>query len=160
MSAKSHGITSRRPPDAIMISPVNHADSSDARNTAIGAMSDGCPMRPRGVMATSCCSNSLLAGPEVPVELAAVVGKMMAKEPERRFQEPKQVAQALLPFFKKGSSGSVRPKPDVSQAGQTNARWSVSTPTQAATDAGRSAAPDEEMATPSAKQSKRPGTSS
>ena len=95
-----------------------------------------------------------LARPEVPIEVAAIVAKMMAKEPERRFQEPKQVAQALLPFFKKGSSGSVRPKPDVSQAGQTNARWSVCTPTQAATDAGRSAAPDEEMAKPTAKRSK------
>ena len=27
---------------------------------------------------------------------------MMAKEPKRRFQEPKEVAEALLPFFKKG----------------------------------------------------------
>ena len=44
-----------------------------------------------------------LAGPEVPVELAALVAKMMAKEPERRFQEPKEVAQALAPFFKNRS---------------------------------------------------------
>ena len=41
--------------------------------------------------------------PEVPVELAAVVAKMMAKEPERRFQKPKEVAQALKPFFKPGN---------------------------------------------------------
>ncbi len=34
-----------------------------------------------------------LARPEVPVELAVLVGKMMAKEPKRRFQEPKEVAQ-------------------------------------------------------------------
>ena len=68
-----------------------------------------------------------LARPEVPVELAALVAKMMAKEPERRFQEPKQVAQALMPFFKKGTHGSVRSKPEVSQAGQTNAGRSVST---------------------------------
>ena len=86
-----------------------------------------------------------LARPEVPIELAAIVGKMMAKEPERRFQEPKQVAQALMPFFKKGSPGSVGSKPEVSQAGQTNAGRSVSTPTQPATDAGRSAARDEEV---------------
>ena len=46
-----------------------------------------------------------LARPEVPVELAALVAKMMAKEPERRFQEPKEVAQALTPFFKKGDAG-------------------------------------------------------
>ena len=37
-----------------------------------------------------------LARPEVPVELAALVAKMMAKEPERRFQEPKEVAQAVV----------------------------------------------------------------
>ena len=42
--------------------------------------------------------------PEVPSELAALVAKMMAKEPGRRFQEPKEVAQALIPFFKKGAS--------------------------------------------------------
>jgi serine/threonine protein kinase len=45
-----------------------------------------------------------LARPEVPVELAALVAKMMAKEPERRFQEPKEVAQALKPFFTKANS--------------------------------------------------------
>ena len=38
--------------------------------------------------------------PEVPAELAAVVAKMLAKEPERRYQEPKEVAQALTPFFR------------------------------------------------------------
>ena len=37
-----------------------------------------------------------LVRPEVPAELAALVAKMMAKEPERRFQEPKEVAQALI----------------------------------------------------------------
>ena len=42
-----------------------------------------------------------LARPDVPVELAALVAKMMAKEPERRFREPKEVAQALIPFFKR-----------------------------------------------------------
>ena len=41
-----------------------------------------------------------LVRPEVSVELAALVAKMMAKEPERRFQEPKEVAQALGPHFK------------------------------------------------------------
>ncbi len=41
-----------------------------------------------------------LARPAVPLELAALVARMMAKEPERRFQTPKAVAQALKPFFK------------------------------------------------------------
>jgi serine/threonine protein kinase len=45
-----------------------------------------------------------VARPEVPAELAALVAKMMAKEPERRFQTPKEVAQALVPFFKKGET--------------------------------------------------------
>ena len=38
--------------------------------------------------------------PEVPMELAAVVAKMMAKEPGRRYQTPAEVAQALKPFLK------------------------------------------------------------
>ncbi len=63
-----------------------------------------------------------LARPEVPVELAALVAKMMAKEPERRFQTPKEVAQALTPFFKKGSVASAGSKPEFSQAGQAHAR--------------------------------------
>ncbi len=42
--------------------------------------------------------------PEVPSELAALVAKMMAKDPGRRFQTPGEVAQALTPFFKKGSA--------------------------------------------------------
>src|SRR5436190_21696511 len=44
-----------------------------------------------------------LARPEVPVEVAAIVAKMMAKEPDRRFQTPAEVASALAPFFKKAS---------------------------------------------------------
>ena len=42
-----------------MISPVSQPESSEARNTTTPAMSDGVPMRPSGVMATSCFSNSL-----------------------------------------------------------------------------------------------------
>ena len=57
-----------------------------------------------------------LARPEVPVELAALVGKMMAKEPGRRFQTPNEVAAALRPFFKSGAS---RIKTEMSQAGRT-----------------------------------------
>jgi hypothetical protein len=41
--------------------------------------------------------------PDVPAELAALVAKLMAKDPSRRFQTPGDVAQALTPFFKKGS---------------------------------------------------------
>ena len=49
-----------------------------------------------------------LARPEVPVELAALVARMMAKEPERRFQTPAELAQSLMPFFKKTPHGGSR----------------------------------------------------
>jgi formylglycine-generating enzyme required for sulfatase activity/serine/threonine protein kinase len=41
--------------------------------------------------------------PEVPVELGSLVAKMMAKDPARRFQTPGEVAQALIPFFRRGA---------------------------------------------------------
>ena len=59
-----------------------------------------------------------LARPEVPVELAALVAKMMAKEPDRRFQTPKEVAQALVPFFKPGANPGARSSPEISRVGQ------------------------------------------
>jgi serine/threonine protein kinase len=40
---------------------------------------------------------------DVPAALAALVAKMMAKEPGHRFQAPALVAKALIPFFKPGS---------------------------------------------------------
>jgi len=58
-----------------------------------------------------------LVRPEVPWELAAVVGKMMAKEPARRYQSPSEVAQALKPYFKPGEAGLVASKAEVSQVG-------------------------------------------
>ncbi len=61
-----------------------------------------------------------LARPEVPVELAALVARMMAKEAKRRFQEPKEVAQALTPFFKKWGVPAAGSKPEFSQAGLTD----------------------------------------
>jgi serine/threonine protein kinase/WD40 repeat protein/formylglycine-generating enzyme required for sulfatase activity len=48
-----------------------------------------------------------LVRPEVPVELAAAVAKMMAKEPNRRYQTPAEVAQAIKPFLKPGGLASV-----------------------------------------------------
>ncbi len=55
--------------------------------------------------------------PEVPVELAAVVDKMMAKDPNRRFQTPDEVAEALAPFFKKGGAGLKGAKPEIFAGG-------------------------------------------
>ncbi len=45
-----------------------------------------------------------LVRPEVPTELAALVAKMMAKDPARRFQTPSEVAAALIPLFKTAGS--------------------------------------------------------
>ncbi len=63
-----------------------------------------------------------LVRPEVPVELAALVAKMMAKEPRRRFQTPKEVAQALTPFFKKDGIASIGSTPELSLAERTDAK--------------------------------------
>ncbi|HUE13740.1 MAG TPA: family 16 glycoside hydrolase, partial [Planctomycetaceae bacterium] len=59
-----------------------------------------------------------LVRPEVPAELAAVVAKMMAKEPSRRYQSPADVALALKPFLKPGGLMSRQPdlEPGVSLA--------------------------------------------
>jgi putative transposase len=59
-----------------------------------------------------------LGRPEVPVELAAVVAKMMAKEPRRRFHTPGEVAQALAPFFKPGANTGTGSRPAVAHVGQ------------------------------------------
>jgi serine/threonine protein kinase/formylglycine-generating enzyme required for sulfatase activity len=57
-----------------------------------------------------------LVRPEVPWELAAIAGRMMAKDPVRRFQTPREVAQALKPFFAPSSQAERRPAYDVSYA--------------------------------------------
>ncbi len=45
-----------------------------------------------------------LVRPEVPEELAAVVRKMMAKDPAKRYQTPADAARALTPFIKSGAA--------------------------------------------------------
>jgi serine/threonine protein kinase len=60
--------------------------------------------------------------PEVPGELAALVAKMMAKEPDRRFQTPSEVAQALAPFFKRANGNVGVLNLEVSQAGPAQLR--------------------------------------
>jgi serine/threonine protein kinase len=57
-----------------------------------------------------------LARHEVPTELAAMVAKMMAKEPERRFRTPAEVSEALAPFARKGSPSPRSVVPEISQA--------------------------------------------
>jgi formylglycine-generating enzyme required for sulfatase activity/serine/threonine protein kinase len=86
-----------------------------------------------------------LVRPEVPVELAAVVAKMMAKEPRRRFQTPGEVARALAPFFKTGSVASrvriVESAPVRQQGGKPESPTEDSLPTSPATKLATAAAP-------------------
>lgn len=56
-------IHERRLPDVSRVSPVSQPESSDARNTAIGAMSLGCAIRPGGVCDSNCFWNSLPMNP-------------------------------------------------------------------------------------------------
>src|ERR1700733_1263188 len=46
---KSPAKHQRNPPLVMMISPLTHAELSEARNTATAAISLGCPVRPSGV---------------------------------------------------------------------------------------------------------------
>jgi len=56
-----------------------------------------------------------VARPELPEELSAVVGKMMAKAPALRYQTPEEVVRALVGFIKPGAKGaSPKPSPDLS----------------------------------------------
>ena len=70
-----------------------------------------------------------LVRPEVPVELATVVAKMMAKDPTKRYQTPVEVAKALVPFFKPGQT-IVAPPTDTgqSQPAEATHRISAATP--------------------------------
>jgi hypothetical protein len=51
---------------------------------------------------------------DVPPELAALVARMMAKEPGRRFQRAADVAEALAPFFKKSAAAITNKGPGTS----------------------------------------------
>jgi formylglycine-generating enzyme required for sulfatase activity/serine/threonine protein kinase len=97
--------------------------------------------------------------PDVPVELAALVAKLMAKQPDDRFQTPAEVAKALTPFFKKGSAAFKTPNLELSQVGTTTvgqpAPGAVSTPTQTATDTGKSVAHPGKAAEPSMPEARR-----
>jgi serine/threonine protein kinase len=54
--------------------------------------------------------------PDVPSELAAAVGNMMAKDPDRRYQTPGEVIQALRPFYQARVSVSEAGKAELSRA--------------------------------------------
>jgi serine/threonine protein kinase len=55
--------------------------------------------------------------PQIPMELAGVVAKMMAKDVSQRYQTPAEVAKALAPFIPKaGSAAMVNPQRIVPQS--------------------------------------------
>ena len=58
-----------------------------------------------------------LVRPDVPQQLAALVAKMLAKDPAERFQTPGEVAQALKPFCTKANAGPSTVKGGVSGTG-------------------------------------------
>jgi formylglycine-generating enzyme required for sulfatase activity/serine/threonine protein kinase len=82
--------------------------------------------------------------PDVPAELAAVVARMMAKDPAERFQTPGEVAQALKPFCTKANAVL---KANVSAAGPAKAGPSTVEAAVAAT----------QLETDADRQSVRPG---
>ena len=95
-----------------------------------------------------------LIRPEVPVEPAAVVAKMLAKEPGRRFQTPGEVAEALKPFFKKGNEAFKEPREVASPTDQwavgEPVREEVSAPLRPGTDAESPAGPTRKAVQPTA----------
>ena len=128
-------------PDYIAPEQIRNAQSADIRAdiyslgcTFYYILTGGPPFRGEHLWDVYQAHFSMEAGPlnlvrpEVPVELAALVAKMMAKEPGRRFQTPGEVAQALTPFFKKGSVAIKGVNPEISQAGQPEATQSAPGP--------------------------------
>ena len=128
-------------PDYVAPEQIRNAQSADIRAdiyslgcTFYYLLTGGPPFRGDHVWDVYQAHFSMDAGPlnlvrpEVPVELAALVAKMMAKEPGRRFQTPGEVAQALMPFFKKASATVPAENPEISQVGRPEATWSAPGP--------------------------------
>jgi hypothetical protein len=86
-----------------------------------------------------------LARPEVPAELAAVAAKMMAKDPANRFQTPRDVAQALKPFFKATDARAAPSDVEAPRVGPAVAvRTAAVTPAKVATSSAPARAPSAE----------------
>jgi serine/threonine protein kinase len=85
-----------------------------------------------------------LVRPDVPVDLAALVAKMMAKEPARRFQTPGEVARELTRFFKPANSQPAASSAEMSRINPPSTPTQTSGVGQAASSpqlvVGRSAA--------------------
>jgi serine/threonine protein kinase len=77
-----------------------------------------------------------LVRPEVPAELAAVVAKMLAKEPRKRHQTPGDVARELQPFTKPGAApASTAPRVQPVPSRKSASRPGVSPKAQGPVDA-------------------------
>ena len=98
-------------PDFIAPEQITHARTADIRAdiyslgcTLYYLLSGGPPFRGDGLYDILQAHHSMDAPPldlaraDVPAELAALVAKMMAKDPAHRFQAPAEVARALSPF--------------------------------------------------------------
>jgi serine/threonine protein kinase len=134
-------------PDFIAPEQIRDAKSADIRAdiyslgcTLYYLLSGGPPFRGEHLWDIYQAHFSMDAGPlnlvrpEVPVELAAVVAKLMAKEPGRRFQEPGEAARALTPFFKPVGSRAHDLSAEVArvetQVARTEPSSAASAPTQ------------------------------
>jgi serine/threonine protein kinase len=93
-----------------------------------------------------------LVRPEVPAEVAAVVAKMMAKDPARRYQTPAEVAAALKPFL--ATRPLTKPATDVSKAAKDTVRPSATAARPVASPLA--AKPAKAKADPPAKPAKEP----
>jgi formylglycine-generating enzyme required for sulfatase activity/tRNA A-37 threonylcarbamoyl transferase component Bud32 len=78
---------------------------------------------------------------EVSPELAAVVSKMMAKDPKSRYQTPIEVAQAIKPFFKTAPGEQAARTASPSRTMQPGSDLAEARPNAAPTDAVAGVAP-------------------
>ena len=80
-----------------------------------------------------------LVRPDVPAELAAVVAKMMEKQPDQRFQTPAAVAEALMPFFKKRDAPAAPTLPGPARTGAPDRDLTPTEPSFSSPDASAGA---------------------
>jgi formylglycine-generating enzyme required for sulfatase activity len=117
-------------PDYVAPEQIRNAKYADVRAdiyslgcTLYYLLTGGPPFRAESLYDLLQAHHSMYAKPlnlmrtDVPSELAALVAKMMAKEPAQRFQTPSAVADALKPFDKKSSATSRSTRPDPSRNG-------------------------------------------
>jgi len=117
-------------PDYVAPEQIRDARHADIRSdiyslgcTLYHLLSGGPPFRFENLWDLYRAHHSMDAEPlnfvrtDVPSELAAAVAKMMAKDPDLRFQTPAELAQALTPFFTRGRGGGGGSPLDVSAVG-------------------------------------------